>query len=222
MGRIRGNRHDAAFYPNTVHRNHPAFPRVALWILQELVTKRLFSILREEQRLTYEAAFEIMSFDILWGGIFVITVHTQPEEAERVLEATHVALQQLISTRPLLESQLEGAKQHVIGRHLHDRKYARYWLDLLGGLQLPEIPQKTSSYFEDFERVAESVTLQDIHLLLRSLGLRRESMWEAIGASGPVPPAALSRVPSDFLEAPAGARTSTRLGAALVGVASRR
>ena len=121
------------------HRKHPAFPRVALWILQELVTKRLFSILREEQRLTYEAAFDVMSFDILWGGVFIITVHTQPEEAERVLEATHLALQQLTSVRPLLQSQLDGAKEQVLSRHLHDRKYARYWLDLLGGLQLADV-----------------------------------------------------------------------------------
>lgn len=139
-----GNRYHTTSSPDTGHRKHPAFPRVALWILQELVTKRLFSILREEQRLTYEAAFEVMSFDILWGGIFIITVHTQPEEAERVLDATHVALQQLTGIRPLLQSQLEGAKQQVLSRHMYDRKYARYWLDLLGGLQLPEVSRRSS------------------------------------------------------------------------------
>ncbi|CDI85286.1 hypothetical protein EPH_0053790 [Eimeria praecox] len=195
------------------HRKHPAFPRVALWILQELVTKRLFSILREEQRLTYEAAFDVMSFDILWGGIFIITVHTQPEEAERVLEATHLALQQLTSIRPLLQSQLESAKQQVLSRHLHDCKYARYWLDLLGGLQLADVPRKTPAYFSDFERVVESITLQDIHLLLRSLGLHRESMWEAIGVSGPVPPAGLSRPPSCIVDTAIAPASSTRLRA---------
>lgn len=139
--RREGHKQQAAPSLNTDHRKHPAFPRVALWILQELVTKRLFSILREELRLTYEAAFDVMSFDILRGGIFVITVHTQPEEAERVLEATHSALQQLTSIRPLLQSQLEGAKQQVISRHIHDRQYGRYWLDLLGGLQLPDVSE---------------------------------------------------------------------------------
>ncbi|OEH76328.1 peptidase M16 domain-containing protein [Cyclospora cayetanensis] len=215
-GASGGSRQQTSPPGGSAHRRHPAFPRVCLWILQELVTKRLFSILREEQRLTYEAAFEVMSFDILSGGIFVITVHTQPEEVERVLAATHVALQELISIRPLLQSQLEGAKQQVIGRHLHDRKYARYWLDLLGGLQMPDIPQKTAAYFKDFERVVESVTLQDIQLLLRSLGTRRDSMWEAVGVSGPVPPATLSRPPQKVSEVPipSSGRSSTRLSAA--------
>lgn len=149
------------------HRKHPAFPRVALWILQELVTKRLFSILREEQRLTYEAAFDVMSFDILRGGIFIITVHTQPEEAERVLEATHVALQQLKTVRPLLQSQLEGAKQQVLMRHEHDRKYARYWLDLLGGLQLSDVSKHTDECLRSSKAAAQKVSAKDralVHL----------------------------------------------------------
>ncbi|KAL8427666.1 hypothetical protein Efla_007085 [Eimeria flavescens] len=211
--RLRGNKHPSAFSSGLDHRRHRAFPRVALWILQELITKRLFSVLREEKRLTYEAAFEVMSFDILSGGVFIITVHTQPEQVERVLEATYTALQQAASTRPLLQSQLEGAKQQVISRHVHDRKYGRYWLDLLGGLQLSELPAKSSSYFEDFERVVESVTLKDIHSLLRSLGIYREKMWEAIGISGPVPPAEVSRVPSNIREAPIDERSSTSLDA---------
>ncbi|KAL8455197.1 hypothetical protein Emag_001034 [Eimeria magna] len=211
--RLRSNKPNSAFHNDADHRRHPAFPRVALWILQELVTKRLFSVLREEKRLTYEAAFEILSFDILWGGAFVITVHTQPEEAERALEATHVALQQLTSTRPLLQSQLEGAKQQVISRHVHDRKFGRYWLDLLGGMQLSEVPEKSSSYFEDFERVVDSVTLQDIHLLLRSLGVHRDAMWEAVGISGPVPPHAASPLPSNISKDASGGPPSTRLDA---------
>ncbi|KAL8454300.1 hypothetical protein Emed_000409 [Eimeria media] len=211
--RLRSNKPNSAFHDDADHRKHPAFPRVALWILQELVTKRLFSVLREEKRLTYEAAFEVLSFDILWGGAFVITVHTQPEAAERTLEATHVALQQLTSTRPLLQSQLEGAKQQVISRHVHDRKYGRYWLDLLGGMQLSEVPEKNSSYFEDFERVVDSVTLQDIHLLLRSLGVHRDAMWEAVGISGPVPPHAFSRLPTNISKHASVRSSSAKLGA---------
>ncbi|KAL8276046.1 hypothetical protein Esti_000040 [Eimeria stiedai] len=211
--RLRSKKHNFALCNGADHRRHPAFPRVALWILQELVTKRLFLVLREEKRLTYEAAFEVLSFDILWGGAFIITVHTQPKEAERALEATHTALQQLTSTRPLLQSQLEGAKQQVISRHVHDCKYGRHWLDLLGGLQLSEVPEKSSSYFEDFERVVDSVTLQDIHLLLRSLGLHRDAMWEAVGISGPVPPPAVSRLPSGISKHATGGPPSTRLDA---------
>ncbi|KAL8435441.1 hypothetical protein ACSSS7_002512 [Eimeria intestinalis] len=209
--RFRSSKQNSTICNDADHRRHPAFPRVALRILQELVTKRLFSVLREEKRLTYEAAFEVLSFDILWGGAFIITVHTQPEETERALEATHFALQQLTSTRPLSESQLEGAKQQVISRHIHDRKYGRYWLDLLGGMQLSEIPEKNSSYFEDFERVVDSVTLQDVHLLLRLLGIDRNAMWEAVGISGPVPPPAVSRLSGDMSKHASGGPPSARL-----------
>lgn len=125
--------------PDSQYRRHPAFPRIALWVLQELVTKRLFTVLREEKRLTYEASFEFLGFEILWGGVFVVTVHTQPHQIEHVVDATLEALQQLKSSRPLTESQLSGAKQQVLGRHVHDSKFARYWLDLLGGIQLSEV-----------------------------------------------------------------------------------
>lgn len=76
-----------------------------------------------------------------------------------------------------------------------------------------QVPRKTGSYFADFERIVNSITLQDIHSLLLSLGMRRESMWEAIGVSGPVPPAALSRPPKQAINGPSITPSKTRLRA---------
>ena len=86
----------------------------------------------------------------------------------------------------------------------------------LNSINVLQMPEKDESYISDFERVVESITLQDIHLLLRTLGIRRESMWEAVGVSGPVPPSSFSRPSKEILEIPINPRSSTRLGASKI------
>ncbi|PFH32691.1 hypothetical protein BESB_013030 [Besnoitia besnoiti] len=169
-------------------RRHPAFGRVALWLLQEMVSKRMFSVLREEHRLTYDATFDFLSFEILRGGLFVVTVHTEPRLVEAVLQVARMALRDLATIRPLQSYQLESAKKQIISRHAHDRKLARYWMELLVGLQLDDLPRKNLAYIRDLTAVVESVTLEDLQEIFESFGLRDGDLWEGVGTSGPVPP----------------------------------
>ncbi|CBZ50351.1 putative M16 family peptidase [Neospora caninum Liverpool] len=169
-------------------RRHPAFGRVALWLLQEIVSKRMFSVLREEQRLTYDATFDFLSFEILRGGLFVVTVHTEPRLVEAVLQAARMALRDLATIRPLQGYQLESAKKQIISRHAHDRQLARYWMELLAGVQLDDLPQKNLAYIRDLPAVVESVSLEDLQEIFESFGLRDADLWEGVGTSGPVPP----------------------------------
>ncbi|KFG60039.1 peptidase M16 inactive domain-containing protein [Toxoplasma gondii RUB] len=169
-------------------RRHPAFGRVALWLLQEIVSKRMFSVLREEQRLTYDATFDFLSFEILRGGLFVVTVHTEPRLVEAVLQVARTALRDLATVRPLQGYQLESAKKQIISRHAHDRQMGRYWMELLAGLQLDNLPQKNIAYIRDLPAVVESVTLEDLQEIFESFGLRDADLWEGVGTAGPVPP----------------------------------
>ncbi|KEP64326.1 UNVERIFIED_CONTAM: peptidase M16 inactive domain-containing protein [Hammondia hammondi] len=169
-------------------RRHPAFGRVALWLLQEIVSKRMFSVLREEQRLTYDATFDFLSFEILRGGLFVVTVHTEPRLVEAVLQVARKALRDLATVRPLQGYQLESAKKQIISRHVHDRQMGRYWMELLAGLQLDNLPQKNIAYIRDLPAVVESVTLEDLQEIFESFGLRDADLWEGVGTAGPIPP----------------------------------
>ncbi|PHJ18130.1 peptidase m16 inactive domain-containing protein [Cystoisospora suis] len=177
-------------------RRHPAFGRVAMWLLQEIVSKRMFSVLREERRLTYDAVFEFMAFEILRGGLYVVTVQTEPGLVDTVLHAARKALKDLATIRPIQEFQLESAKKQVISRHMHDKKLGRYWMELLAGVQLDNLPQKSIDYIKDVSAVVSSVTLDDVQELYESLGVKDEDIWEGIGISGPVPPSQFGRRPT--------------------------
>lgn len=55
-------------------RQHPLFAYVAFGILREVLSRRMFSELREQANLSYEANFKIHSFDNLHGGYYIATV----------------------------------------------------------------------------------------------------------------------------------------------------
>ena len=40
-------------------RSHPIFGMVVLMVLQEVANRRLFSVVREERQLTYDASFSV-------------------------------------------------------------------------------------------------------------------------------------------------------------------
>ena len=49
-------------------REHPVFGLVLLSVLQEVANRRLFSVVREERRLTYDASFQFNSPETLLGS----------------------------------------------------------------------------------------------------------------------------------------------------------
>ena len=50
-----------------IYWNNPLFGHVALQVLQEVANRRLFSVVREEKRLTYDASFVFKGSDLLNG-----------------------------------------------------------------------------------------------------------------------------------------------------------
>lgn len=96
-----------------------------------------------------------MAFEILRGGLYVVTVQTEPGLVDTVLHAARKALKDLATIRPIQEFQLESAKKQVISRHMHDKKLGRYWMELLAGVQLDDVSgddEDTISHLREKER----------------------------------------------------------------------
>eukprot|EP00921_Rhytidocystis_pertsovi_P016052 GHVQ01025373.1.p1 GENE.GHVQ01025373.1~~GHVQ01025373.1.p1 ORF type:complete len:960 (+),score=158.95 GHVQ01025373.1:1846-4725(+) len=164
------------------HRRHPAFARVCLTMLQDVLNRRMFGVLREEKQLTYDASFDLIGFERLHGGVFLLAVHANPHSAVHVLQEAQKTLQDIRTTRPITQSQVENACRQLVSRHDSEIGNPRYWLDLMSGMQLREIPLKTKEFVTDLQSVAESVTAKDLQLLLDTFGV--DDVWRGIAISG--------------------------------------
>ncbi len=166
-------------------RSHALFPYVALELLKEVVNRRLFSTVREQKGLTYDANFNITPLDRLQGSWYLMTVTANPKKAEAALQACKGALCDLSSSRPMSFDNVEGAKRVLINRHESGTRTLQYWVELMSGLQGPTVPSKDISCINDFVSVVNSVTLKDLQLLLAtSFCTNQDDMFSCIGFSG--------------------------------------
>mmetsp|Transcript_37548 Transcript_37548/g.107441 ORF Transcript_37548/g.107441 Transcript_37548/m.107441 type:complete len:459 (+) Transcript_37548:2-1378(+) len=168
-------------------RDHPAFARVALSMLQDIINKRMFSSLREEKHLTYDASFEFMSYEYLPGGFYMVTVHTNPTMAQHVLREAHASVEELKGMRRIQSFQVENARRQFIHRFEQNMQNARNWLDNLSGLQLQQLPLKTTAFIRDAPKVATTVQAEDLQAMWEALWGNGEHVWRGVGISGPVP-----------------------------------
>ena len=80
---------------------HPVFPTVALTLLQEVINRRLFSVVREKKQLTYDANFQLAEIDRLRGGWYLVSVTASSRtNADLALEACQDTLRGLTRTQP--------------------------------------------------------------------------------------------------------------------------
>ncbi|CAM9324431.1 unnamed protein product, partial [Phaeothamnion confervicola] len=151
-------------------RRHPLFAAVALALLKEVINRRLFSTVREQKRLTYDANFHLTSFERLRGSWYLVTVTANPANAQAALAACQETLRDMAGSLPITYDNVESAKRVLINRHENDLRTNQYWADLMTGLQAECVPSKDASCIRDYAEVVESVTAADLQLLLRALG----------------------------------------------------
>jgi predicted Zn-dependent peptidase len=73
-------------------RDHPLFGHACLMIFQEIANRRLFSVVREEKQLTYDAAFQLQSFESILGGWYIVSVTSSPHKVQQAIRACKEAL----------------------------------------------------------------------------------------------------------------------------------
>ncbi|GBE61852.1 peptidase M16 inactive domain-containing protein [Babesia ovata] len=162
---------------------HPAFPRAACALLQEILSNRSFTVLRAEKHLTYESNVDFVLYDVQFAGYFVISVHSSFDKSESILEETRNLVAELRSgIRPVTEHHLQRARDQVIARLRKDRTANRHWVGELLGTQSRRMPLKSSLFCTEFERVLRRITLDDVHLMFGSnaFGFDEERLWSRI------------------------------------------
>ena len=114
-------------------RAHPLFANVALSLLSEIANRRLFSIVRERKKLTYDANFSLTGFGRLMGGLFLVTVTASKEKAQKALEACKETLDVLRGSSPISLDNLESAKRVIMNRHEVELRTSSYWATIMSG-----------------------------------------------------------------------------------------
>lgn len=169
------------------HRTHSLFAPVVLLMLKEALNRRLFAVVREQKRLTYDASIHLTNFDRLLGSWYLITVTANPDKVDEAIKACQDTLRDMNGPVPITADNIESAKRVLINRHEGDLRTNAYWCDLLSGLQLDCLPDKDMSCVSDYSNVVEAVTAQDLQVVLKALTTDRAKMFTCAGVSGQKP-----------------------------------
>mmetsp|Transcript_1766 Transcript_1766/g.6612 ORF Transcript_1766/g.6612 Transcript_1766/m.6612 type:complete len:1060 (-) Transcript_1766:507-3686(-) len=161
---------DVLLTDTKARRNHPLFAYVGYGLLREVLTRRMFSELREEANLSYEANFKVIGFDNVNGGYYLATATAAPKNAKKALEVVKRTLAALRDGKSSITwANLENARRSVTGRFEGGMEGDGYIVQMMSGMQHQSNPLKAEQLFEDLLAVTDSVTVRGVPLAKQSL-----------------------------------------------------
>jgi len=163
---------------------HPLFATVALALLQEVINRRLFSVVRERKQLTYDANFHFSDHERLKGGWYLVSVTASPAKAEKALQACREVLGALATTGPPTRDNLESARRVVVNRHLAELISNKYWCEQLTGTTFESMPYKRLCGLRDYAKLADQVTVNDLAAILKFVDTSDAGIHTCIATSG--------------------------------------
>lgn len=111
--------------------NHPLFGHVVLLVLQEVANRRLFSIVREYRRLTYDAAFNLHVNECMQGGYYTVSVTSSPKQVQSAIEACKEALSSLKGQNGITSDTIQCSKRTILNRYNHYRHISLHYLIII-------------------------------------------------------------------------------------------
>lgn len=177
LGKLNGGKMDD-------RRKHPMFGLILLSVLQEVANRRLFSIVREERRLTYDASFQFNGPETLQGSWYTVSVTSSPAQVQEALAACKEALASLRGTYGITNDSVQSAKRTILNRFRGESLTNKFWCENLSGTQSESVPFKTVQCIADFEGVLGSVNVVDVQQLVEILNFSDENMTAVRGISG--------------------------------------
>ena len=171
------------------HRAHPLFGYAALQVLQEVANRRLFSVVREERRLTYDASFTLKGSDLQNGGWYLVSVTSSPSQVQEAVTACKEALFSLAGSFGVMGDSVQSAKRTLRSRFRAEAGTNKFWVEHMSGTQLDEMPFKTIRGIAEYEKALASVTVADVSQLVELMALNDDSsMTACVGVASPSPP----------------------------------
>ena len=150
----------------------------------QIANRRLFSVVREERRLTYDASFNFQTHDSLRGGWYQVSVTSSPSQVHEAVKACKEALASLRGSTGIMGDSLSSAKRTILNRVRGEAQTNKFWVESLSGTQLENIPLKTLRCLTDFEAVLATVTVQDVQQLVDVLDFSPERITSCVGITG--------------------------------------
>jgi len=147
--------------------------------------RRLFTVVREERKLTYDASFTLLGFDAVQGGLYLVSVTTSPDQAEAAVQACRDALASLADPFGIMSEAILAARRSLETSHELEVSTNRYWVEVLGGTQLDPNPAKTVDSVREYPRMLAQITTEDLQLLVQHLGFKEGSNLALVGISSP-------------------------------------
>ncbi len=146
----------------------------------------MFNIVREEQQLTYDASFQLHGTDTVQGGWYQVFVTSSPEKVQQAVRACKEALGSLRTAYGVSHEQLEGCKRSVIHRIRSESSTIRFWLDRMNGIQRKDMPLKSLFTVEDYESLVNSLTVDDLKLVIQLFNMQEDNMTVCVGIASPM------------------------------------
>jgi predicted Zn-dependent peptidase len=155
----------------------------------QMVDRRLFNIVREEKQLTYDASFQLHPRSILPGSWFTVSVTSSPQQVAEAIEACRGALATMKRAASGVNSNsLQAAKRTLLNKFYSESTSNHFWVDMMSGTQMSELPLKTLRGVAEYEKVVSSVTLQDMEQLVEMLKLDDGGMVSCVGIASSTSP----------------------------------
>lgn len=154
----------------------------------QIANRRLFSVVREERQLTYDASFTLQPRDILRGSWYTVAVTSSPSQVQAAVRACKEALASLKGSFGIMGDSLQSAKRNLWNKFRTESLSNKFWVEQLSGTQSECVPDKSLRSVAEYETVLNSVSVQDIQFLVDVFQFEEDNMTACVGVTAPQAP----------------------------------
>ena len=154
----------------------------------QVANRRLFSVVREERRLTYDASFQLHGHDAILGGWYLVSVTSSPQQVQAAVAACKEALASLQGPFGVMPDSVQSAKRAILNRFNGEAQTNKFWVESMSGTQLDCIPLKSLCCVQDFEAVLSGITTLDVQQVVEVLDFCEANITSCVGVASPTPP----------------------------------
>jgi predicted Zn-dependent peptidase len=175
---------------SNVASRHPYNLMTALlsFCMLQIANRRLFSVVREERKLTYDASFQLHNREVYRGSWYTVSVTSSPQQVQAALQACKEALASLKGSFGVAGDAVQSAKRTLVNKFHSESATNKFWAENLCGTLSEAVPEKSLRCIADYESVLATVGAQDIQALVEAMGFEEEHMTACVGTTAPEPP----------------------------------
>jgi hypothetical protein len=115
-------------------------------------------------------------------------VTSSPSKVQEAVRACKEALTSLKGAFGVMGDSVQSAKRTILNKFRSESVTNKFWVENLSGVQLESIPNKSLKSISEFETVLNSITVQDVQMLVDVFRFEEDNMTVCVGVTSPEPP----------------------------------